>query len=123
MDELGSERHLQAEELRVPGFAVEARNRHEEVQELGTAFGRIPPEGVAAARKARHHRLGNTRGKACGDGSIGRIATPENDVQADLSRGRMARRDPRSQSGRPAVPLLFARQGAESVAGRAPHLC
>jgi hypothetical protein len=122
MNELGPERHRQLQELRPARVAVEAWNDDEEVQKLRATFGCIPPERVPAARETRHDRFGDAGRQAGCNSRVGCRATLHQDLQARLSRSRV----PRGNSRREAVACsgsLFARQRAESVTGRAPHLC
>ena len=123
MDELGPERHRQQQEFRPARVTAQARNRDEEVQKLGPAFGGIPPERVPAARETRHDRFGDAGREAGCNSRVGCRASLDQDLQACLSRSRV----PRGNSRREAIAswsgLLFARQRAESVTGRARHLC
>ena len=122
MDELGSERHLQPHELRPTRVAVQARNCDEEVQKLRSTFAGIPPERVPAARETRHDRFGDAGREAGCHSSVGCRPTVHQDLQTRLSRSGVAcgnsRREAVACSG-----SLFARQRAESVTGRVPHLC
>ena len=90
MDELLAERNGQLLELGRLPLVPEAGDAHEEVQDLRGVASGLDPDGVAAARDTRHHRLGDTGRKSGRDGRVGRRPALGEDLEAGLGRRRMA---------------------------------
>ena len=99
MDELGSEWHLQFQQLRLSSIPTEARNGDEAVEVPDPPAGPVEVDGVTATEKARHHRLGHTRGEASGYRCVRGRASGFECFDSGLHRGRMSRCDGRIHRG------------------------
>ena len=90
VDELGSERDLQVEQLGVTRLGADARHRAEAVERPRLPRGRVEVDCVPAAEEPGHDRLGDTRGEARRDGRVGGRPSLREYLDAGGGGGRMA---------------------------------
>ena len=77
-------------EIRRLGRPAEPGHGHEEVEHLRPISSRFEPEGIAAARDARHHGLRDARGEHGRHRGVRRRPALGEDLEARLGRRRMA---------------------------------
>ena len=86
VDELGTEEHVELQQLDLAALGAEARDGDEAV-EVARAAGRgVEDDRVAAAEEARHDGFGHAGGETGRNGGVGGRATLAEDLEPCLER-------------------------------------
>ena len=80
VDELGSERDFEPEQLRLPRLGTEPRARRRSSRGSARAARGIEVDRMSAAEEPGHHGLGDARGERGGDGRVGGAAAGLEDL-------------------------------------------
>ena len=111
VDELGSERDVELEQLDLAALRAETRHGDEEVEVLGLTARRFVVDRVPAAEQAGHHGLGDAGGERRGDSRVGGASTGAQDLDPRLDRGGMPCCDRRCHSTRIASEPMHTKPG------------